>query len=143
VSHHGYSLFHLGWRRWWAQNRPRIMTEEVDRGFSDVSREQSSHHYLHVTPETAKAMRQIARLTGRGTTSDPLGDVCTDALRVYEYVLKEEAQQHRAAFLSAEDLDALAQNPTLEGERHCLSPMLMPEVREEARCYFTKRTEES
>jgi hypothetical protein len=139
MSHHGYSLFHLGWRRWWAQNRPRIVTEEEGRDFADVTREQSSVHWLHVTPETAEAMRQIARLTGRDASSDALGDVCTDALRVYEYILQQEAQQQTATFLSDEDLAALAHHPTLHGECYRLSPMLLPEVRDDARRYFSTK----
>jgi hypothetical protein len=32
MSHHGYSLFHLGWRQWWAKVRPRIVQTDLRPG---------------------------------------------------------------------------------------------------------------
>jgi hypothetical protein len=60
MSHHGYSLFHLGWRRWWAQNRPRILTED------EVRREDSERvrATFVLSPEMQRIIARLAREMG-------------------------------------------------------------------------------
>jgi hypothetical protein len=61
MSHHGYSLFHLGWRRWWAQNRPRIVTEEeVRREDAESVRQQCAS-----LEEAARAVKAAFEAVGR------------------------------------------------------------------------------
>ena len=89
--------------------------------------------------ETDTALERIAELTGR-TGDNRIGLVIQDALRVYEWVLAEQAQGRRIVALDSSDIEALAEHPKLDGRRPALATLLAePQIRR-ARDYFAAAT---
>jgi hypothetical protein len=93
MSHHGYSLFHLGWRRWWAQNRPRIITKE------EVRREDAEgmRATFVLSPEMRRIVEGLA--TDSGTNE---ADVFRLAIVLLK-IVKEGQQRGETAALVNKD----------------------------------------
>jgi hypothetical protein len=91
MSHHRYSLFHLGWRRWWAQNRPRIVTDE------EVRREDAEgmRATFVLSPEMRRIVEQLA--TDSGTDE---ADVFRRAVALLKVVKDAEWRGETAALVN-------------------------------------------
>jgi hypothetical protein len=91
MSHHGYGLFHLGWRRWWAQNRPRIVTEEEVR-CDDAERMQAT---FVLSPEMRRIVERLAADSGTDEA-----EVFRRAVALLKFVKDAEQRGETAALVN-------------------------------------------
>lgn len=101
---------------------------------------------LTIPEKTLEALVKLAEVTGVKEAEvtgvkekEALPKLIQDALRVYEWVLFQQAEKGRViTALTTDDLKSLAENPALHGDRECLKPLFDKEKEKEARGYFKK-----
>jgi hypothetical protein len=87
-------------------------------------------------PESALgALERLADLTGR-EGNDRLGLLVQDALRVYEWVLAQQAAGRTVVALERPELEVLAHHRDLHGRRESLASFIPPDMLPRAQAYF-------
>jgi hypothetical protein len=86
---------------------------------------------------TWAALKELADITNV-KAEDRFTGLIQDALRVYEWVIYQQANGHKIASLESADIQALEQSPLVHGTREILEPVFPSEKTAKALEYFHK-----
>jgi hypothetical protein len=92
---------------------------------------------LSFNENTWEALRELADIT-EIQGDDRFRGLVQDALRVYEWVVYQQATGHFVASLEAKDMAALQTSNAVDGKREVLDPMFPEKMLDKARHYFEK-----
>lgn len=96
---------------------------------------------LQMSSATKDALLELASITNRRGKSR-LGRVTQDALRVYEWIIRQQSLGKMIAALEQPEVDLLTttKDPKISGERDALAPMFSPRRKSTVRSYFESRS---
>jgi hypothetical protein len=89
---------------------------------------------------TWQALSELAEITEikAEKLDDRLNNLVQDALRLYEWIIFQQAQDLRVACLKPADIDVLAKSTAVDGKREILAQLFPPDRLSQARDYFGK-----
>lgn len=90
---------------------------------------------LQIPDKTWEALAKLANITGV-SDEDSIPKLIQDALRVYEWVLRQQAHKRVIVALEESDVNSLSESPALHGERKSLKPLFADNKAKEAQEYF-------